>query len=401
MHVERWTALVPRVAQEERNRTVAAVEEHQRPGVHRVEVPRADQVITPDYRASVHTPWLVHDVLDVVPSHRLEVDHIDATHEQRWTGSLDPELAAAVVHLSEIIPLQITAAQIEAVRAAIGGQRTAEDVVAGRAVEFEHQSIEGYRGGTIEVTVFRRRGSSGGGPGILHLHGGGMILGNRFDDIDQPLDWVERHDAICVAVEYRLAPEHPDPVPVEDAHAALVWLVVHSDALSIDSARVVLFGASAGGGLAAGTALLARDRGGSTPVGQMLVYPMLDDRDRTPSTERFAVGGTWDRVSNRTAWTALLGARRAGHHVTPYAAPARAERLDGLPAAYVDCGTVDLFLDEDVAYAQALRRDGVPTELHLWPGAFHAFDDLVPTARITARARSARDRWFADLVERS
>lgn len=312
---------------------------------------------------------------------------------------IDPELGRALRGLASSVPLEITRDRISSVRAAVGGKRSAEDVVRGRALEFEHATIPGHGGVPITVTVFRRRGPATwhSDTAVLHVHGGGMILGNRFDDIDRPLAWVEQHGVVCVAVEYRLAPEHPHPVPVEDVYAAFDWLTSGTAELNVNSDRVVLFGASAGGGIAAAIAHLARDRGATQPLGQMLIYPMLDDRE-SGTPDRIEDGLTWDRVSNRTAWAALLGEAAADPAALAAAAPARAERMVGLPAAYIDCGSVDLFLDEDVAYARALWAAGGSCELHIWPGAFHAFDDLVPSAKLTRRALAARDRWFADRI---
>lgn len=215
------------------------------------------------------------------------------------------------------------------------------------------------------------------GPAIYHIHGGGVITGDRLLGPALMLPWIAEHDAVLVTVEYRLAPEYPDPCPVEDCYAGLVWTAQHADELGIDAERLLIAGTSAGDGLTAGTALLARDRSSPPLVGQLLMCPMLDDRDNTVSTLQYDVG-SWTRDQNRVGWTALLGARRGSPEVPPYAAPARATDLSGLPPAYLDVGSAEVFRDETVAYASGLWRDGIQAELHVWAGGAHGFDLMAP-----------------------
>jgi acetyl esterase/lipase len=177
-----------------------------------------------------------------------------------------------------------------------------------------------------------------------------------------------------VSVDYRLAPEVPHPGPVEDCYAALKWLHASAGELGVDTTRLAIGGDSAGGGLTAALALLTRDRGEVPLVFQLLIYPMLDDRSVT-TTDPHPYSGEyiWTAESNRFGWTALLGQEPGGPDVSPYAAAARAEKLEGLPATFIGVGTLDLFLEEDLEYARRLIRAGVPTELHVYPGAFHGF----------------------------
>jgi acetyl esterase/lipase len=196
--------------------------------------------------------------------------------------------------------------------------------------------------------------------------------------------------AVVVSVEYRLAPEHPHPAPVEDCYAGLVWTAEHADELGIDPQRLLIYGGSAGGGLSAGTALLARDRGGPPLSHQILLCPMLDDRGITQSSQELDGEGVWDRNANLTGWTALLGADRGGPDVSPYAAPARATDLSGLPPTYLDVGTVETFRDETIEYAARLARAGVSVELHVWAGAFHGFEGFAPQAAVSQDSRAAR-----------
>jgi acetyl esterase/lipase len=193
-----------------------------------------------------------------------------------------------------------------------------------------------------------------------------------------------------LAVDYRLAPEHPHPVPVEDAYLGLRWLHEHAAELGVDPARIAVMGDSAGGGLAAAVALLARDRHGPALARQILVFPMLDDR--TAPDPELAPFATWGYEDNLTAWTALLGEQVGGPGVSPYAAPARAADLAGLPPAYVEVGQLDVFRDEDLAYAQRLSAAGVDVEFHLHPGAPHEFDTYGWDTAVARRALADRHR---------
>ncbi len=188
---------------------------------------------------------------------------------------------------------------------------------------------------------------------------------------------------------------------MEDCYAGLVRAAEHARELGIDADRIIIGGKSAGGGLAAALALLTRDRGGPAPIGQLLLCPMLDDRNTTFSSHQMAGVDIWDRTSNATGWQALLGDRFGAPDLSPYAAPARATDLSGLPPAYIDVGSVETFRDEDVAYADALWRAGGQAELHVWPGAFHGFDSLAPEAALSQDARDARTRWLRRVLTQS
>ena len=244
--------------------------------------------------------------------------------------------------------------------------------------------------GDVPVRVYRPVAATGTLPGLLWVHGGGMIFGD-VDQDDLTCDaFAEVVECVVVSVDYRLAPEHPHPAPVEDCYAALVWLAEHAAELGVDPARIAVGGASAGGGLAAGTALLARDRGTPALVFQLLVYPMLDDRDATPSTREFGGILSWGREHNVSGWKALLGDRVGGEDVDHYAAPARAEDLSGLPPALIQVGELEVFRDEDVDYALRLLRAGVPAELHVYPGAYHAWNVAAPQAGKSLRMNEER-----------
>lgn len=244
----------------------------------------------------------------------------------------------------------------------------------------------------VPVRLFRPAGVPVPAPALLWIHGGGYVIGTAAQD-DELCRRFSRELGITVAsVDYRLAPEHPYPAPVEDCYSALTWL---TQLPSVDSQRVAIGGASAGGGLAAALALLTRDRGEVAQAAQLLVYPMLDDRtvDRTGLDN--PGHRLWNQSSNRFGWSAYLG--DADRDV---AVPARREDLAGLPPAWIGVGTLDLFHDEDLAYAERLRATGVPCEVEVVPGAFHGFDGIVPKADVSLGFFRSQCDWlrqaFAD-----
>jgi acetyl esterase/lipase len=300
----------------------------------------------------------------------------------------DPELSAMLATLPPELQHPLLLEDIPAWREQIGLLPGGDELLGrGGAVGLEERQIPGPEDAPdLSVLILRPARGSGPWPGIYYIHGGGMVLGSNRTGAEELAFWVDEIGAVGVSVEYRLAPEHPHPAPVEDCYAGLAWTGKHADELGIDPARLV----SAGGGLAAGTALMARDRGGPALSHQILMCPMLDDRGVTPSSQELDGEGVWDRTSNLTGWTALLGDARGGPDVSPYAAPARAQDLTGLPPAFVDVGSVETFRDEDIEYAARLSRAGVPVELHLWPGGFHGFDLIAPQSALSQIARATR-----------
>ena len=310
----------------------------------------------------------------------------------------DPELAPVLEALAAVIPATMTPEMIPAMRERRDGP-TPEEQYAALGIEWRDVTVPGHGGDPVTMSVYQRPGRTGTGPGVYLVHGGGMVFGDRHGGPAAFARLVLEADAVVVSVEYRLAPEHPDPVPVEDCYAGLVWTADHLAELGIDPGRLVVAGFSAGGGLAAGTMLLARDRGGPQVRAQMLMCPMLDDRDATVSTQQYEGTGTVSRGTNVTAWGALLGDRRAGADVTAYAAPARATDLSGLPPAYVDCGSAEVFRDEDVAYASALWAAGVQAELHVWAGGFHGFETMAPDTAVAQACVAARRDWLARVLD--
>ncbi|OCK74984.1 alpha/beta hydrolase fold-3 domain protein [Lepidopterella palustris CBS 459.81] len=306
----------------------------------------------------------------------------------------DPELAAAL----EKIPVikTMTKEMIPMARPSLSKANTAEQVISGRDISHEERILPGP-GGNITVSIFRSAKTASTAnddkPGIYFIHGGGMVMGNRFFGMALVVDWIEQCDAVCVSVEYRQAPENPHPALIEDCYAGLKWLGDNLADLNIDPTRLMLAGQSAGGGIAAGLALLARDRGGPTLCAQLLMCPMLDDRYESTSSKQYAEEGSWSGNTNQMAWECLLGDRVGGDDVSPYAAAARAADLSRLPSTFIDVGAAEVYRDEDVAYASRLWAAGVQAELHVWPGAFHAFDMLAPSAVLSQIASRTRTAW--------
>ena len=312
----------------------------------------------------------------------------------------DPELAAALSALAEQVSPSLTPEMIPSARAGgVLAVPTDDELSRDGTFTIEDRAVPGADGDPDIALLIARPTAVTGMPGcIYHTHGGGMVAGDNRGGMPEVLDWAAEFGMVVVSVEYRLAPETPHPGPIDDCYAGLLWTAAHAGELGFDAARMIVAGGSAGGGLAAALALMARDRGGPALLGQMLICPMLDDRNDTPSALQMAGRGIWDRTSNETGWTALLGDARGGPDVSPYAAPARAEDLSNLPPAFIDVGSAETFRDEDVAYAGRIWQAGGRAELHVWPGGFHGFDAMVPTAAVSRDAKAARIRWLHRLL---
>jgi acetyl esterase/lipase len=243
----------------------------------------------------------------------------------------------------------------------------------------------------VRVRVYRPNDQPSKLPAMLWIHGGGYVMGDVEQDDRLMKQIAKRIGCVAASVDYRLAPEHSFPAPVEDCYAALKWLFANVDELGVDPSRIAIGGASGGGGLAAGLALLTRDRGEVKVAFQLLIYPMIDDRNVTPASHAITDPRVWNRESNRVAWKYYLGRDGGGADVSPYAAAARATDLTNLPPAYIPVGALDLFADENIEYAQRLIQAGVPTELHVYPGAFHGFDLFAPSAMVSKQFKADRE----------
>ena len=252
-------------------------------------------------------------------------------------------------------------------------------------------------GPDLRVVIYTPSERGNSLPAYLHIHGGGFVSGAPEIRHASSIQLSKSLGCVVVSVDYRLAPEFPFPNGVEDCYAALRWLHQNVGVMGVDRGRIAIGGESAGGGLAAALAHLARDRGECPVCFQLLIYPMLDHRTAFSTTPKpYAGEFVWTVHNNRFAWSALLGASTGTDEVSPYASAARAKNFVGLPPAFIGVGALDLFLDEDLDYARRLVGAGVSTELHLYPGAFHAFD-LVADARVSQDFR----RHWHDALRRA
>ena len=255
-------------------------------------------------------------------------------------------------------------------------------------LDVSDRQVPGRDGGpAVAVRVYAPVERTGAAPGILYLHGGGFTVGSLDSEHAIAARMARALGVVLVSVDYRLAPEHPFPAGLEDCYTALAWLHAEADALGVDRSRIAVHGGSAGGGLAAALALLARDRGGPGLCFQYLGIPELDDRLETPSMQRFVDTPAWSRPLAVQSWAHYLGDHEGP--VSPYAAPARATDLVGLPPAYVSVYEFDPLRDEGIEYAARMLAAGVSVELHCFPGAFHG-SSVVATAAVHQREAAER-----------
>jgi acetyl esterase/lipase len=269
-------------------------------------------------------------------------------------------------------------------------------LLADKSVSVEDIIIPGPRG-SLTVSIVRpitELPTKRLRPCIFYIHGGALISCNRFAGLDTSAVWARDLDAITISVEYGLAPESTGEQPAQDCYAALLWTKANIDKLGIDPDRLVLYGTSAGGGLAAASALMIRDMGGPRLSGLFLECPMLDDRNETISAQQYTNGPFYNSTMNRFAWSCLLGDRVGTDHVSQYEAAARAVDLRGLPPTFIDCASAEPFRDEIVAFASRLWAAGVAAELHVWPGGPHGYDRIAPDAPMSKQAREARLAWL-------
>ncbi|KAI1081687.1 lipase [Whalleya microplaca] len=304
----------------------------------------------------------------------------------------DPEIEPVVKALGET-PDQY---EVEKLRkdALVRTRPYTDALLADKSVNIEDISIPGPRQDLIVSVVRPAESKSTSHPCIFYIHGGALVAADRFAGLDYSVVWARELNAITISVEYGRAPENSSTQPAEDCYAALLWAASHPSELSVDPERLLLYGTSAGGGLAAATALMARDKNGPALRGLFLECPMLDDRNEKVSSQQFSTGPFYNSTLNRFAWRCLLGDRVGGNTVSAYEAPARAVDLSGLPSTFLDCASAEPFRDEIVAFASKLWESGVQTELHVWPGGPHGYDRLIPTAPFAVLARQTRLAWL-------
>jgi acetyl esterase len=298
---------------------------------------------------------------------------------------IDPELAAIVDLLPRMDLVDPVAAR-QAFEAMLAG--ITFDIPGIETLDIEDRMVPGHEDDPdVSVRVYRPKARAAGtrGPGVVMIHGGGFVIGSVELEHAGAAQMAISTGAVVVSVDYRLAPEHPYPAGLHDCFAALAHLHDEADALGVDRARVALAGTSAGGGLAAATALLARDRGGPAVCFQLLHIPELDDRLQTASMQSFVDSPMWNRPLAVQSWQAYLGPLYGAADVPAYAAPARATDLSRLPPAYISTAENDPLRDEGIVYAQRLLQAGVSVELHQFPGTFHG-SMVVTTAAVSRRA---------------
>lgn len=295
---------------------------------------------------------------------------------------VDKELLAA---LDALPGLEMNDETILATRASLLQMVESAPIVEADGIRVTEMSMPGPANApNVRVLIYQPENRRGLLPAFLHMHGGGYVVGMPERDDARNRLLVRDCGCVVVSIDYRLAPETPFPGGVEDCYAVLEWLYRNAEKHGVDPRRIAIGGESAGGGMAAALALLARDRKEIPVAFQMLIYPMIDNRTGADGDNGVLAGEfVWTNASNGYAWRALLGDTHTESDASPYAAAARAIDLSGLPATFIAVGALDLFVDENIEYARRLIRGGVPTELNVYPGAYHGFEDLSPDAAIS------------------
>lgn len=322
---------------------------------------------------------------------------------------IDPELAGARLGLVKALGPDFVAQTDAATRRAKLNAFVGQSGAPASALP-QVQREEGFAPGMngappVRVMIYRPAGMDNPASGILYYHGGGFTVGSVDEEDNIVAQFAQDVGCAVISVDYRLAPETRHPGPVEDCYAALQWVAANAAAIGVDSERLAVMGASAGGALAANVALMARDHGGPAIAYQMLIYPMLDDRMTTRSNVELDGVGIWNASASRNAWEALFIGSESGLSISAeaqvaryakvadnarYASASRIANLAGLPPAYIETCELEVLLDENLDYARRLIAAGVSTELHVRPGAYHAFDRFAPEAAISRSSLKAR-----------
>jgi acetyl esterase len=308
---------------------------------------------------------------------------------------LDPELALAAsvqpkYDYSNPVKVRKQVARLSAALKASGYWKVDE-----QSVDCEDCSVRRSDGTSFAVRIYRPKGIARPAPAIVFFHGGGFMIGDLEFEHGRCLKWAADASSIVISCDYRLSPENRYPAAVDDCYDCLLWTADRAGDIGIDLGRIAVSGSSCGGGLAAATALRSRDEGGPSIIFQALIYPVLDDQMRTNSMRTFVDTPGWDRKSTAHMWMHYLPDGNV--RVAPYAAPARAEDLSGLPRTYIMTAELDPLRDEGLAYGLRLLQAGVSAEVHNFSGAFHAFDAIESSAlakRALAEQAHAFQRAF-------
>jgi len=300
--------------------------------------------------------------------------------------TIDPDLAQALAalpvdpagHLGDENMIKLLRSTPELLTM-MGTEMATDDRVA-----VENTEVPGPEGAAVAVRIYTPKSSTSASPALVYFHGGAFVIGDLYTEESRCLRLAADGGCVVVSVDYRLAPENPFPVGVEDCYSALVWVAAHAGDLGIDVDRIAVGGSSAGGALSAAVAQMSRDRGGVPLAMQLLIYPVIDDRMDTPSMKAFSATPVWTSGSNAQMWDFYLGVRR--DYVSNYAAPGRATDLSDLPPTYIMTAELDPLRDEGIIYGQRLMQARVPVELHCFAGACHGFDLLAPAIELSRRA---------------
>lgn len=306
---------------------------------------------------------------------------------------INPELIGVYSMLPEFDPTE----NLETVR---GAKPPPGYFTQDPAIEISEKTISAYSNvPSLSLRIYEHKEKTAARPAILYIHGGGYLFGDpSLNDPDCQRFALEL-DCVVVSVRYRLAPENAYPAALDDCYAALQWMTGNADVLHIDRNRIAVFGESAGGGLATAVALKSRDNNGPKLCFQVLMYPMLDDTNTTSSSLEMNDMRVWNRTSNVNAWNKYLGTSDR-ENVSQYAAPTRALDLSGLPPAYIIAAELDPFRDEDILYANRLMQAGVPTQLHVYSGCFHAFVSYAPASQVSQDAIADYTRALVQTFEK-
>ena len=316
---------------------------------------------------------------------------------------LDPELVEPLKGLMEALGGGFDLSDIPATRALVKGMSEAVNAEAPPTpgIDSEDLLVPSQEPGVeVPIRVYRSTDADGPLPVLLWMHPGGYVIGSIAMNELFVRQLAKDLDCAVVSVDYRLAPEHPYPAALEDCYGVLTWLGSIAQELGFNPKRIAVGGASAGGGLAAGLSLLARDRGGVIPSFQLLIYPAIDDSNIEPASESVPENLFWSRENTRIGWRAYLSGEEASTDIPEYAAPIRATNLAGLPDAFIAVGTADMFLAENIDYAERLSAAGSRVELRVYPGAFHAFEAFAPMARVAQSCAADRNEALRRAFER-
>jgi acetyl esterase/lipase len=295
---------------------------------------------------------------------------------------VDPEIAGLTENLPKIIlekdKMPFIREELKASFASIPQEEIKGVIVKEEFIQIPEEDHK------VRVLIYTPENNQNNQAALLFVHGGGYVIGTP-EMSDTKLKIISKElGVVIVSVDYRLAPEYPFPTPQEDCYTALKWFYYSAENLGIDKNKIAIYGESAGGGLCATLAIMARDRNEIPITHQFLIYPMLDDRtcvEKTPNP--FTGEFIWTREKNFFGWNSILGKIPGSEGISAYAAAARVEDVTGLPSTYIAVGALDLFLDENISYAHRLLRAGIPTELHVYPGAFHGFDSVAMNSEIS------------------